>query len=56
MVEASAKYRVSDMVQVYVEGKNLTDEAEYYYFGSDDRLSQYDEFGRSVIFGARLTF
>lgn len=56
LVEASAKYRVNDMVQVYVEGKNLTDEAEYYYFGSDDRLSQYDEFGRSVIFGARLTF
>jgi TonB-dependent receptor len=56
LVEASAKYKVNDMLQLYLEGKNLTDEPEYYYFGSERRLSQYDEFGRTFILGARLTF
>ena len=56
LVEASAKYNFSDNLQVYIEGKNLTDAPEYYYFGDTSRLSQYDEFGRSVVFGARLTF
>ena len=56
MVEASAKYRVNDNLQVYLEGKNLTDEPEYYYFGNERRLSQYDEFGTSVVFGARYTY
>jgi TonB-dependent receptor len=56
LVEASVKYDVNDILQVYLEGKNLTDEPEYYYFGDERRLSQYDEFGRSVIAGVRLTF
>lgn len=56
LIEASAKYDVNDRVQIYLEGKNLTDEPEYYYFGSESRLSQYDEFGTSVILGARLTY
>eukprot|EP00903_Cladosiphon_okamuranus_P003190 g3188.t1 len=56
LVEASAKYKINDNLQVYLEGKNLTDEPEYYYFGSDNRLMQYDEFGTSWILGARYTF
>ncbi|MEM9937386.1 MAG: TonB-dependent receptor [Pseudomonadota bacterium] len=56
LIEASAKYDVSDMLQIYVEGKNITDEPEYYYFGNENRLSQYDEFGSTWIVGARLTF
>lgn len=56
LVEASAKYKVNDNLQLYVEGKNLTDEPEYYYFGDTSRLSQYDEFGTTFIFGARLTY
>jgi TonB-dependent receptor len=56
LVEASAKFDISDSLQVYVEGKNLTDEPEYYYHGAENRLSQYDEFGRSVILGVRLTY
>jgi TonB-dependent receptor len=55
-VEASAKYAISDQLQVYVEGKNLTDEPEYYYHGAENRLSQYDEFGKTVVFGVRLTY
>ncbi|WP_371397525.1 TonB-dependent receptor [Fretibacter rubidus] len=56
LIEASAKYKFNDNIQVYVEGKNLTDAPEYYYFGDTSRLSQYDEFGRSVVIGARLTY
>lgn len=56
LVEASAKYNVNDHLQVYLEGKNLTDEPEYYYFGDESRLMQYDEFGSSWIIGARYTF
>lgn len=55
-VEASAKYRVSSQLQLYLEGRNLTDAPEYYYFGDESRLSQYDEFGRTVVFGARFTY
>lgn len=56
VIEASAKYNFNDNFQVYVEGKNLTDAPEYYYFGDESRLSQYDEFGRSFIFGVRYTY
>ena len=56
LIEASAKYNISDNLQVYLEGKNLTDEPEYYFFGNENRLMQYDEFGTSWIFGARYTF
>ena len=56
LVEASAKYKINDQFQVYVEGKNLTDEPEYYYFGDQSRLMQYDEFGSSYIFGVRWTY
>lgn len=56
LIEASVKYKFNKRFQVYLEGKNLTDEAEYYYFGDESRLSQYDEFGRSFIFGARYTY
>ncbi|MEO1322051.1 MAG: TonB-dependent receptor, partial [Pseudomonadota bacterium] len=56
LIEASAKYDVNDNLQIYLEGKNLTDEPEYYFFGNENRLMQYDEFGSSWIFGARYTF
>lgn len=56
LIEASAKYNVNDNLQIYLEGKNLTDEPEYYFFGDQSRLMQYDEFGTSWILGARYTF
>ncbi len=56
LVEASVKYNFSEKLQVYIEGKNLTDAPEYYYFGDSSRLSQYDEFGRSLIIGARYSY
>ncbi|MDX1293815.1 MAG: TonB-dependent receptor, partial [Hyphomonas sp.] len=55
-IEASAKYDVNDNFQVYVEGKNITDEPEFYYHGAESRLSQYDEYGARYVIGARLTY
>lgn len=55
-ISATAKYEVNNNLQVYVEGKNLTDEPEYYYHGNEGRLSQYDEFGWTAVIGARLTY
>lgn len=55
-ISASAKYEVNNNLQLYIEGKNLTDEPEYYYHGNESRLSQYDEFGWSAVVGARLTY
>ncbi|MBC6402418.1 MAG: TonB-dependent receptor [Hyphomonadaceae bacterium] len=56
LVEASAKFDISKNFQICLEGKNLTDAPEYYYFGDRSRLSQYDEFGRTFIFGGRYTY
>jgi len=56
LIEASAKYSITDNLQIYLEGKNLTDEPENYYFGNENRLIQYEEFGTSWIFDARYTF
>ena len=55
-LEASAKYDINDQFQIFLEGKNLNDEPEYYYHGNESRLSQYDEFGTTVVFGARYTY
>lgn len=55
-ISASAKYEVNNNLQIYIEGKNLTDEPEYYYHGNESRPSQYDEFGWSAVIGARLTY
>lgn len=56
LLSATAKYKATDQLQLYVEGKNLLDAPEYYYFGDESRLSQYDEFGSSFVFGARFTY
>ena len=55
-LEASAKYDINDQFQIFLEGKNLNDEPEFYYHGNESRLSQYDEFGTTVVFGARYTY
>ncbi|MBI1340865.1 TonB-dependent receptor [bacterium] len=55
LVEASIKYDLTPNVQLTLEGKNLTDAPEYYYHGDERRLSQYDEFGSTVVFGVRWT-
>lgn len=54
-VDASIIYNVTDNVQVYFEGVNLTDEEFYLYQGDELYNWQYEEYGRSYLFGVRLT-
>ena len=55
-VDFTAKYRYSDQLTFNFELVNINDEPEYYYWGYKTRLSQYDEYGSTVNFGARYSF
>ena len=55
-VDFTAKYRYSDQLTFNFELVNVNDEPEYYYWGDKTRLSQYDEYGSTVNFGARYSF
>jgi len=55
-VDFTAKYRYSDQLTFNFELVNINDEPEYYYWGDKTRLSQYDEYGSTVNFGARYSF
>ena len=55
-LDFAAKYRYSDELTFNLELVNINDEPEYYYWGDKARLSQYDEFGTTVNFGARYSF
>ena len=55
-LDFTAKYRYSDELTFNLELVNINDDPEYYYWGDKVRLSQYDEFGTTVNFGARYSF
>mgnify|MGYP000388370477 FL=1 len=47
------KYKVNKNVSIKFDISNITDEPEFYYWGSSDRLSQYDVYGTTYSFGIR---
>ena len=49
--DLTAKYRISEKLQIYAEIANLGDEPEYYYSGRRSRVLQYDEFGTTAAIG-----
>lgn len=55
-VDLTAKYKVNDNLTITSSAINLNDRPEYYYFGNESRLSQYDEFGRTFELGVNYTF
>ncbi len=55
-VDLTAKYRVSERLQINAAAINLNDRPEYYYFGDATRLSQYDEYGTTLSLGMRYVF
>lgn len=55
-VDLTAKYKVNDNLTLTGSAINLNDRPEYYYFGNERRLSQYDEFGRTFELGVNYTF
>ncbi|WJY19934.1 TonB-dependent receptor [Alteriqipengyuania flavescens] len=57
-LDLSAKYRVSDMIQLYYEWVNINDAKYFAYntFGGGKNLYQYERYNWTMKFGARLTF
>jgi iron complex outermembrane recepter protein len=56
-VDASARYSLTDSIDLTLEGVNLTDEFEDQWVDSvGNRLSYYHHTGRSYLFGARIKF
>ncbi len=55
-LDLTARYQVSDDLLLTGQIMNLNDATEYYYFGNDARLSQYDEYGSTVQVGLRYSF
>ncbi len=55
-VDLTARYRVNDNLSINAAAINLNDRPEFYYFGNEQRLSQYDEFGSTYELGLTYTF
>jgi TonB-dependent receptor len=55
-VDFSAKYRLSDSFQVYLNAVNLTDEPFYAYFGNRRYNSQFEQYGRTYELGLQYNF
>ena len=55
-VDLTAKYQVSPAMQIKLEAINLGNRPEYYYWGDDSQLSQYDTFGRNYSLSMNYNF
>jgi TonB-dependent receptor len=55
-IDFKAKYEVTKKLQVMVSAINLNDRPEFYYFGNNTRLSQYDEYGTTYEVGFNYSF
>ena len=55
-VDLTGKYAVTDNLTVTAAGINLNDRREFYFFGNESRLSQYDAFGTTYELGLTYAF
>ena len=55
-VDLTAKYQINEQLLLTASALNLNDRPEYYYFGNESRLSQYDEYGTTYGLGLRYQF
>ena len=55
-VDFTAKYKTSDNLEFKFEAVNLGNEEEYYYWGNENQLSQYDVYGRNYSLGMTYNF
>ncbi len=52
-LDFNLKYKINEQMSVKFDISNITDEPEFYYWGTPNRLSQYDEYGRTYSIGIR---
>ena len=50
-IDLTVKYDVSEQLQLYFNAMNLGEEPSYRYYGRSRYNGQYDEIGRSFVFG-----
>ncbi|MCL6250418.1 TonB-dependent receptor [Altererythrobacter sp. KTW20L] len=55
-VDLTASYDVTDNVNIFFEGKNLTNTPGVRYAGNRARVTEYEKFGRLYFIGARVNF
>lgn len=54
-IDASIRYKITESIEVSIEGNNLTDEYRYRYTDFDaDRNYENNHFGRTLLVGARF--
>lgn len=53
-LDLTGSYQVNKNVSVFFEGKNLSNTAGVRYYGSRERVLEYEKFGYSVFAGVRL--
>jgi outer membrane receptor protein involved in Fe transport len=54
--DLTARYQMTENLQLSAAALNLSDRPEFYYFGNEKRLSQYDEYGVTYTMGLRYVF
>ena len=54
-LDASVRYKLTDWVELSIEGNNLLDTYQYRFTDFDaDRNYENNHFGRTILFGARF--
>lgn len=55
-IDARIGYRPVKYVELFVEGTNLTDAQDYYYYATPSRFREAEKYGRSMRVGLSLTY
>jgi TonB-dependent receptor len=55
-VDARLGYRPVKYLEFFIEGTNLTDAKDYYYFATPDRFREAEKYGRSMRVGVTFTY
>ena len=55
-IDARIGYRPVKYVELFVEGTNLTDAQDYYYYATPSRFREVEKYGRSMRVGLSLTY
>lgn len=55
-VDVSVRYQVNDMISVFIDANNITNETGIRYQGVPERPYEVENFGRKYLFGVRANF
>lgn len=55
-LDVTSSYQVTDIWEIYGEAKNLSDSPGIRYFGTRNRVYEYEKFGYTVFLGLRFNY